>query len=139
MKWVPFEGVQGAGLQIDGQTQSYSASADAAKQFAWQGSGSHGAIATVNLGGTDLTLQTTEGLWAVFRFFGNADHRETTQTGELLVWIMRTGGGKQIVTLKSGKPVTAQFELNMAGGSPAVFRKDFFTHLACVADVAKAQ
>ena len=59
----------------------------------------------MNLGGTDLTLQTTEGLWAVFHFFGNADHRETTQTGEMLTWIMRTGGGKQVVTLKSGKPV----------------------------------
>ena len=62
---------------------------------------------------------------------------ETTQTGEMLDWIMRTGGGKQVVTLKSGKPVTAQFELNMSGGSPAIFRKDFFARLGCVVDVAK--
>jgi type VI secretion system protein ImpL len=139
MKWVPTEGVQGAGLQIDGQTQSYSAGADSAKPFAWQGSGTHAATATVNLGGTDLTLTTSEGLWAVFRFFGKADRREPTQTGDRLDWVMRSGNSKEAVTLKNGKPVTAEFELNMASGSPSVFRKDFFSHMACVADVAKQQ
>ena len=139
MKWVPTEGVQGAGLQIDGQTQSYSAGADSAKPFVWQGSGNHAAAATVNFGGTDLTLTTSEGLWAVFRFFGKADHRETTQTGDRLDWVMRSGNSKEAVTLKNGKAVTAQFELNMSGGSPSVFRKDFFSHMACVAEVARPQ
>jgi hypothetical protein len=86
-----------------------------------------------------LTLTTSEGLWAVFRFFGKADRREPTQTGDRLDWVMRSGNSKEAVTLKNGKPVTAEFELNMASGSPSVFRKDFFSHMACVADVAKQQ
>jgi type VI protein secretion system component VasK len=139
MKWIPLEGVQGAGLQIDGQTQSYSAGSASAKQFVWQGSGTHNAKATVNYGGPDFTFATSEGLWAAFRFFGKADHWEHTQTGDLLDWIMRSGSGKEAATLPNGKPVTVQFEMNMSGGSPSIFRKEFFSHMACVADVAKQQ
>jgi type VI secretion system protein ImpL len=140
MKWVPTEGLQGAGLQIDGQTQSYSAGADSAKQFVWQGSGSHGAKATVNLGGPDLTLTTGDGLWAAFRLFGKADRWDQhAQTGDRLEWIMRSGNGKEAATLPNGRPVTVQFELNMSGGSPSIFRKEFFSHMACVANVAKQQ
>jgi type VI protein secretion system component VasK len=122
-------------LQIDGQKQDYSVASNSAKQFSWQGTGVHSAKATVNLG-TDLTLTTTDGLWAVFRFFGKADHSERTASGDMLDWIMRSGSGSQAVTLPNGKPVTVRFELDMAG-SPSVFRKDFFSRLACVADVAK--
>ena len=139
MKWVPTEGLQGAGLQIDGQTQSYSAGADSAKQFVWQGSGTHAAKATVNLGGPDLTLTTGDGLWAAFRLFGKADHWEQhAQTGDHLEWIMRSGNGKEAATLPNGKAVTVQFELNMSG-SPSIFRREFFSHMGCVAEVAKPQ
>jgi type VI secretion system protein ImpL len=138
MKWVPGGEAQGAGLQIDGQAQSYSPSSNGAKQFVWQGSGTHAAIATVNLGGTDLSVATSDGLWAVFHLFGKADRREPTQTGDRLEWVLKSGSSNEPSTV-NGKQVVGRFELNMAGGSPAIFRKDFFSHMACVADVAKPQ
>jgi type VI secretion system protein ImpL len=130
LKQVATEGVQGLGLEIDGQTFS----AASPKPFVWQGSGPHGTKATVNLGGSsDVTWSTSEGLWAVFRFFGKADHRTPTPEGELLEWSIRVGS--EVATL-NGKPLTLQLELSMAG-SPPVFQKGFLSQLACTAEVAK--
>jgi type VI secretion system protein ImpL len=135
LKPVLTEGIQTLGLTIDGQTLSYSGGAVPPKQFTWQGSGTHGAKATVKFGGsTDLAWSTNDGLWAVFHFIGKADHREPTATGELLEWTIRIG--KDPVTLPSGKPLTVRFELDMAG-APPVFQKGFASRLGCVAEVAK--
>jgi type VI protein secretion system component VasK len=131
LKPLPPEGVQ-VGRQIDGQTLSYSGGPPAAKQFVWQGSGTHEAKATVKFGGPELTWSTNEGLWAIFRFFGKADHREPASGGELLEWTIRIG--KDAVTL-GGKPLTVRYELGMAG-APPVFQKGYFARLGCVADVA---
>lgn len=135
LKPVLTEGIQSLGLQIDGQPLTYAGGNAAAKQFVWQGSGTHGAKATVKFGsGPDLAWSNNDGLWAVFRFIGKADHREPAPGGELLEWTIRIG--KEPVMLPSNKPLTVRFELGMAG-SPAVFQKGFWSHLACVADVAK--
>jgi type VI secretion system protein ImpL len=137
MKWVPLESAQqGASLQIDGQTQTYSTGAPSAKQFTWQGSGTHGIKASVIYGGTDFTFATSDGLWAVFRFFSKANRWDRAQTGDLLEWAM-LNNTKDPVTV-GGRPVIVRFELNMAG-APSIFRKEFFSHMACVADVAKQQ
>jgi len=135
LKPVLTEGIEALGLDIDGQSLNYSGGAAPSKQFTWQGSGTHGAKATVKFGGgTPLGWSNNDGLWAVFHFIGKADHREPTATGELLEWTIRIG--KEAVTLPSGKPVIVRFELDMAG-APPVFQKNFASRLGCVAEVAK--
>lgn len=134
LKPVLTEGIQTLGLQIDGQSLSYSGGTAPPKQFTWQGSGTHEAKATVKFGGPELAWSTSEGLWAVFHFIGKADHREPTATGETLEWTIRIG--KEPVTLPSGKPLVVRFELDMAG-APPVFQKSFASRLGCVAEVAK--
>jgi type VI secretion system protein ImpL len=135
LKPSPTEGIQSVGLQIDGQTLTYTGGSPAAKQFTWQGSGTHGTKATVKFGnGPDLAWSNNDGLWSVFRFIGKADHREPAGTAELLEWTIRIG--KEPVTLPNGKPLTVRFELDMAG-APPVFEKGFAARLGCVAEVAK--
>ncbi|HWB97086.1 MAG TPA: ImcF-related family protein, partial [Bryobacteraceae bacterium] len=135
LKPVLTEGIQSLGLQIDGQSLTYTGGSAEAKPFHWQGAGPHGTRATVKFGsGPDLAWSNSEGLWSVFRFIGKADHREPAPGGELLDWTIRIG--KEPVMLPSNKPLTVRFELGMAG-SPAVFQKGFWSRLACVADVAK--
>lgn len=132
---VPADGVQRVGLEIDGQKLDFSGGSPAAKQFTWQGSGTHGARGT--LGSEGISFTDEEGLWAVFRFFGAADHRERSASGgELLDWIPRSGTSATPMKLPSGKPLTIRFELSM-GTTPHVFEKGFFSRLGCVSEVAK--
>lgn len=136
LKPVATEGIGSLGLQIDGQTLNYSGGTAAAKDFVWQGSGPHEAKATVQFGsGPDLTWSSNEGLWAVFRFFGKADHRQPTPNGELLEWTIRIG--REAVTLPGNKPLTVRLELSMPTGEPSIFQKGFFSRLSCVSQVAR--
>ncbi|MGB7763035.1 MAG: ImcF-related family protein [Bryobacteraceae bacterium] len=133
LKPEPSENIQTVNLQIDGQGLSYSGGAATAKQFTWQGGGSHGVKASVKLGGPDISFSDADGLWAVFRFFNRADHWTPAGGGYSLEWIIRAGKDPMKV---NGKPLIVHFELDMAG-APAVFQAGYFSHLACVADVAR--
>lgn len=136
LKPIATEGIGNLGLQIDGQTLSYSGGPATAQNFFWQGSGAHGAKATVQFGsGPDLTWSSNEGLWAVFHFFGKADHRQPTPNGELLEWTIRIG--KEAVTLPGNKPLTVRLELIMPAGSFPVFERGIFSRLSCVSQVAR--
>lgn len=135
LKPLPSEGIQGLDLNIDGQTLTYKVGGDTAgKQFVWQGSGVHGAKASVNMGGPNLGWSNSEGLWAVFQFFAQAEHWQPSGQGNSLEWVVRTG--KNPVTLPSGSPVIVKFELDM-GATPPVFQKGYFSNMGCVAEVAK--
>jgi type VI secretion system protein ImpL len=131
LKPYPSDVFQSGTLKIDGQVMNYSASALTPKQFIWQGGGEHGETATVKSGGIDFEYSRHEGLWSVFRFF--ADALPQALTSQLLEWVV--GANKQPMKV-NGKTVTVQFDLDMGGG-PAVFQKGWFSHLSCVADVAK--
>ena len=135
LKPAPMEGIQSVTLDLDGQSFSASGSDTTSKQFVWQASGTHGSKASAKFGGTDLGwFPNTEGLWAIFQFFNQADAWRPSGSGNILEWIIRAG--KNAMTLPSGKPLTVRFELDM-GGSPQVFQKGYFARMACVADVAK--
>ncbi len=129
LKFVPTEGIESVGLDIDGQAFS----STTPKPIVWQGSGAHGVKATTKLGSTDLQWFKSDGLWAVFHFISKTDHREPTPNGELLEWTIRTSNGP--IVLPSGKPLTLRLELNMAG-APPVFQKGFASQFACAGDVA---
>jgi type VI secretion system protein ImpL len=133
LKPEPSENIQTVNLQIDGQGLSYSGGAATAKQFTWQGGGSHGVKASVKLGGPDISFSDSEGTWAVFHFFNRADRWTPAGSGYSLEWIIRAGRDPMKV---NGKPLIVHFELDMAG-APAVFQAGYFSRLACVSDVAR--
>ncbi len=135
LKPIPTDGIQTVGLQLDGQSFTYSGGDAVAKQFTWQGTGAHEAKATVRFGGgPDLAWSSNEGLWAIFQFFHKAEQWRPTGAGNTLEWVIRIG--KDPVTLPSGKPLTVRFELDM-GAAPPVFQKGYFSRLTCVAEIAK--
>ncbi len=136
LKPLPSEGINSVGLQLDGQKLTYSGGNATAQQFTWQGSGAHGAKGTVTFGNTPLTWADNEGLWAIFRFFWDAEKWQPQGNVQLLEWMVRTGKNQTPITLASGNPLTIRFELDMAG-APPVFQKGYFSHFGCVADVAK--
>jgi type VI secretion system protein ImpL len=130
----PSEGIQTVSLLIDGQSISYSGGAATPKQFTWQGGGAHGSKASVKFGGPEISFSEHDGLWAVFRFFKEAERWTPAGAGQSLEWISRAG--KDPMKLPNGKPLTVHFELDM-GGAPAVFQAGYFSRLACVSDVAR--
>ena len=134
LKPIPAEGVKGIGLRLDGQAFTYAGGEAAAKQFVWQAAGSHGAQATVNLGGPDLTWSGNDGLWATWQFFAEAETWQAAGAGWNLEWVVRTGG--KPLTLPNGKALTVKFQLDMGGGPP-VFQKGYLSKMVCIADVAR--
>jgi type VI secretion system protein ImpL len=134
LKPVPTEGVQKASLNIDGQKLDWPGGPPVSKQFTWPGPGPHGAKGA--WGADGASFSDNEGLWSVFRFFGDAEKRVPTQGGESLDWIIRSGASRKPSVLPSGNILVVRFELDM-GATPHVFEKGFFSHLACVTSVAK--
>ena len=114
---------------------TYSSGAAAPQKLVWKGTGSHGANAKVNIEGAALGWEDTEGLWAIFRFFGDADSTSPVPGGELLTWVYRTGKSGQPLKLSNGRSVTMRFELDIPG-TPSV-KGNIFSHFACVSEVAK--
>lgn len=136
LKPVPSEGIQGATLNLDGQEISYSGAIMASKTLNWQPSGPHGAKGIYKPG--DFEWDSEEGLWAIFKFFYQADRAEPSPSGNAytLDWTIRSGKDQRAVKLPSGHELTVRFQVDM-GSFPMVFQKNFFARLACVADVAK--
>jgi type VI secretion system protein ImpL len=131
LKSVQSDGIEGAVLNLDGQQISYSGSNMVSKTLNWQGSGTHGVKATYKRGG-DNDWDNEEGLWAIFKFFYQADRTVPGQGGYILEWVMRSGKESKPVTIEGGKELTVRFQADVP-----MFQKDFFAGLACVADVAK--
>lgn len=133
---VPMEGIQGIGLNVDGQTLSYSGGNAAPKQFVWQGSGAHGTSASVRLGGgSEFNWYQKDGLWSAFEFFGAVETSRPAGSGHVLEWFLRVGNQPPMTDAKTGQPLTYRLELDMLGGPP-VFQKDYFSRFGCVANVA---
>ena len=131
LKPVPTDGIGKIGLEIDGQTLDWSGGTPTTKPFTWQAGGTHGAKGT--WGAESATFNEQQGIWAIFRLFGDAD-RSPASGGGFYDWIIRQGKAGT-PSMVNGKPLTVRLELDMAG--PALFQKGFFSRLACVAEVAK--
>jgi len=128
LKPLPSEGIKNLNiaLRIDGQTLAYSGGVALAKQFVWPGP-AHEAVATVKLGGQDVTWSNNAGLWALFEFFGKAERQE----GNVLEWVARLGKDPMLV---SGKPLTVRVEVGM---TPPLYQRGYFSSLGCVAEVVR--
>ncbi|MGH9667691.1 MAG: ImcF-related family protein, partial [Bryobacteraceae bacterium] len=103
--------------------------------YVWPGPGNRDFRLTVKVtGGSSLDVQTYDGLWAVFRFFADADRSSSTGSGSTFSWVVRSGRANS-TTMINGKPLAYQFDVD-TGGAPAVFSKDFLAGLKCVSTVA---
>jgi len=104
LKPVPTEGGSvGTTLRLDGQTVTYTGGTPQPKQFQWPGGGPHEAIATVKLGGAEPGWASYSGLWAAFRFFGDAERWVPAGSGFNVEWVVRVG--KNPMTFQ-GRPLT---------------------------------
>jgi type VI protein secretion system component VasK len=111
---------------MDGQTLTYSGGAAQPKPFVWPGA-AHEAVATVKLGGQDVTWSNNDGLWALFQFFGKAER----QQGNTLEWVARLGRDPMLV---NGKPLTVRVDVEM---NPPLYQRGYLSSLTCVAEVAR--
>jgi type VI secretion system protein ImpL len=132
---VASEEIAGVVLDLDGQQLSYSGKNFAPKTFNWQATGTHSAKATYQRGGNTI-FSTGEGLWAIFKFFYDADRADPAGNGYTLSWIQTNGADRHTVKLDSGNALTVRFQVDM-GNFPMIFQKNYFTRLQCVSEVAK--
>jgi type VI secretion system protein ImpL len=136
MRALPAEGLHGVTLNLDGQVLKTSGQESDSKDFTWPGPGVHGARLSGNLGGGDLSFITYEGLWAAFRFFGDADRFQSSGSTYTLEWVPRQGQSGQPIRLDSGKVVALPFVLDLKG-TPPVFQRGYLSGLTCVSEVAR--
>ena len=89
-----------------------------------------------SLGGPELGLLEYNGLWSVFRFFGDADRWQPAGGGYNFDWVPRQGQSGQPMTLGNGKTVTVRYFLDM-GTAPPVFQKNYLSGFQCVSQAAQ--
>ena len=127
--------IQEMTLTIDGQTAKF-AGQSAPHQYTWPGAAAKNVRLSAKLtGGSDFELQNRDGLWAVFRFFADADRWNPSGGTYTLEWVVRQGReGRPIQA--GGKDLTYRFLVDTGGVAP-VFQKDFLNSLRCVSTAAK--
>jgi len=101
------------------------------KNYIWPGSGTPNFKLNLNLaGGTPLGVQSRDGLWAVFRFFADADRTTATGASYDFFWTFRTGVGSSPVNV-AGRPLAYDFTVDAN-----IFSKEFLAGMRCVPTVA---
>jgi type VI secretion system protein ImpL len=136
MKAMPAAGLTSLTLTLDGQVLKSSGAGGESKDFVWPGPSAHNANMSGNLGGPDLGLVTTQdSLWAVFRFFADADRFQATGGGYTLQWVPRQGQAQQPMRI-GDKALTLPYFLDLKG-APPIFQKGYLSGFQCVSDVAK--
>jgi type VI secretion system protein ImpL len=133
MRALPSEGLKSMTLRLDGQTLKANGAGGQSAQFIWPGS-AHEAHLSGSLGGPEFGFESYDGLWSVFRFFGDADKSTPSGSGYAFEWVPRQGQGRQPMTLENGKPLTVRYYLDM---NPPIFQKGFLSGYDCVSRVAQ--
>jgi type VI secretion system protein ImpL len=135
MKAMPAEGLRSLTLTLDGQVLKSSGAGGESKDFVWPGP-SHNANMSGNMGGPDLGLvMTQDSLWAVFRFFADADRFQSTGGGYTLQWVPRQGQAQQPMRI-GNKDLTLPYLLDLKG-APPIFQKGYLSGFQCVSEVAR--
>ncbi len=135
MKALPFEVLKSVTLAIDGQTLKATPNGGQSQEFTWPGVSVHAARLTGAVGGEEAEFNVQEGLWAAFRFFGDADQFQPTGNTYSLKWIPKSGQSNQPTRI-GGKIVTLPFQLDLKG-APPVFQKGYLSGFQCVSEVAR--
>ncbi|HBY61863.1 MAG TPA: hypothetical protein DEH78_18745 [Solibacterales bacterium] len=132
LRFVQSDQVSAANLTIDGQNARLTGGQ--AFKYTWPGARSM--LLSLKLqGGTDIDVQTRDGLWAVFRFFADADQFTRSGAAYTLEFMARTGReGRPMMV--GGKPLVYRFNLD-TGGAPPIFNKDWLAAFRCSLPAAK--
>lgn len=136
MRALPAEGLKSVTLSLDGQVLKADAKGGQFQDFTWPGASAHAANLSGSLGGAELGFITYDGLWAVFRFFGDADRFQASGSNYTLQWVPRQGQSGQPIRLDSGKSLMLPFLLDLKG-APPVFQKGYLSGFNCVSEVAR--
>jgi type VI protein secretion system component VasK len=136
MRALPAEGLKSVTLSLDGQVLKAGPTGGQSQDFTWPGTTVHAANLSGSFGDTDLGFITYDGLWAAFRFFGDADRFQAAGNTYTLQWVPRQGQAGQPIRLDTGKTLTIPFQLDLKG-APPVFQKGYLSGFHCVADVAR--
>ena len=91
MTALPAEGLQGISLSLDGQVLKGSGKGGEKQDFTWPGTAVHGERLVRQYGRRRTGFITYEGLWAAFRFFGDADRFQASGAGYTLEWVPAPG------------------------------------------------
>ncbi|MBN2319175.1 MAG: hypothetical protein JXR49_08855 [Acidobacteria bacterium] len=119
-------------VTINGKTNSGMST----RPYTWTGSDSQTVKISARLyGGSNLELQNRQGLWALFRFFVDADRWSRSEKGYILDWTARQGSEGRPVTV-NGKELTYSFIVDTGIAAP-VFQKDFLAGMRCVSQAAR--
>jgi hypothetical protein len=120
-------------LTIDGQSNVFTAEHQGRHQFLWPApsGGESKADGTFGVAGSEFSsgFSSHGGLWAVFRFFGDAARREPNAT--VIEWKETKSGTGLLQALKP--PVQLEFVGGVGGfpGGADVFNPDFFKGFRC--------
>lgn len=136
LRAMPAEGIQGLTLTLDGQTLKSTGAGGQQASFQWPGLRAREARLAGSLGGPEFGFLSYNGLWAVFRFFGDADRWQASGSGYNFEWVPRQGQSGQPMTLSSGKPLTVRYFLDMGTTAP-IFQKNYLSGFQCVSQAAQ--
>ncbi|WP_321476564.1 ImcF-related family protein [uncultured Paludibaculum sp.] len=136
LKSLPAEGIQSLSLTLDGQSLKSTSAGGQQSSFQWPGLRAREARLAGSLGGTELGFLSYNGLWAVFRFFGDADKWQASGSGYNFEWVPRQGQSGQPMTLSTGKPLTVRYFLDMGTTAP-IFQKNYLSGFQCVSQAAQ--
>jgi len=127
----PLEGLRSLTLVADGQTARFPFGKPTTNKLVWPGQPPSAQLQG-DLGTNVTLLPGSQGVWAVFDLFGQAERWITTGSAHSVEWTIRTG--IQAMTLPNGKPLIVHFDLDMP---VPLFKRGYLSSLGCVADVAK--
>ena len=136
MRALPAEGLKSVTLSLDGQVLKAGPNGGQSQDFTWPGKSTQAARLSGNLGGGDFGFITYDGLWAAFRFFGDADRFQASGSTYTLQWVPRQGQSGQPIRLDNGKSLALPFQLDLKG-APPVFQKGYLSGFNCVSEVAR--
>lgn len=129
LRSVPSTDIQSLRLNIDGTTADFAGASADAHKFFWPGSAHVVSLSGVSKSTGSFT-RPYEGLWAVFRFFADANSAPANGVG-VYEWDQKFGLAARTVQV-------VKLDLNM-GATPPVFAKGYFSGLSCVAEVASSK
>jgi type VI secretion system protein ImpL len=136
MRALPAEGVKSVTLTLDGQVLKGGSNGSQPQNFIWPGKSAQGAQLSGSLGGPEFGFIAYDGLWAAFRFFGDADRFQASGSTYTLQWVPRQGQSGQPIRLDNGRALALPFQLDLKG-APPVFQKGYLSGFTCVSEVAR--
>lgn len=115
-------------LAIDGQSGVFTSTTQ--KNYTWPGTPPGTVLTITYKGGFQAQVTSLPGLWSVFHFVSEANHRN----GLTIDWVATAGNPpRPQMNPTTSQPITIRFNI---GATPPIFTPGYFT-FNCVSEVAK--